>query len=250
MKYLLIITLLFLAACQPAAPAEDQIQTAIAQTQAAQATPIPPTATIDPFELTKQANQTVNAAYQSTLEAEATNKALTPTTTPTWTPRPSATSRPTATPTPEFGTRINPYPLGGTVSLIQGGEIEFTLTIIETTRGEDAWDIILDANMFNDPAPEGLEYILIRVKVVYNGPDEGALELNDTDWASISKGRVYDYFDSSICCLEPEFDVTLFAGGEAEGLIALLVAIDDPAPLAAIGMKSDGSGGLFFALTP
>lgn len=255
MKKLIVLgfVLLLLVACGPATPSADMVATAIAETQAAAvptATPMPPTATIDPFELTKAANQTQNAAHEATANAMATNIALTPTSTLTWTPRPTSTPRPSATPTLEAGTRNNPYPIGYTLSLVQAGELEFTISVTEVTRGADAWTIIRQANQFNDPAPEGLEFIVFRAIVVYTGPDKGALELNESYWSTVSKGRVYDQLDSFICCLEPEFDFTLFSSGEAEGLIALLVSMDDPNPLIVFGLKSDGSGGWYFSATP
>lgn len=110
--------------------------------------------------------------------------------------------------------------------------------------------MIEDANSFNELPATGLEYVILRIKVVYNGADQGPLELSGSDWSTISKGRVYGYLDAAFdaCCLEPKFDITLFAGGEAEGLLPLVVSIDDPSPLAAIGMDSDGTGGIFFSL--
>lgn len=109
MKKLLILTLfILLTACTPATPDAGAVETAIAQTQAAQPTAVPPTetpvptATIDPYELTKQANQTQNAAYQVTLNAKATNFALTPSKTPT----PQATKTPVPTATPTFAPLI------------------------------------------------------------------------------------------------------------------------------------------------
>lgn len=109
MKRLLIIFLLIGITACASAPSEGAVQTAIAETAVAQPTAtftLPPTetpvpsATIDPFELTKQANQTQNAAHQATANANATNFALTPTKTPTWTPRPSATPTPAPTQAP------------------------------------------------------------------------------------------------------------------------------------------------------
>lgn len=103
------LLLIVLAACTPATPSANMVETAIAQTAAAQpsatGTPFPtdtlePSATIDPFELTKAANQTQNAAHNATANANATNLALTPTKTPTWTPRPSSTPTPVPTMAP------------------------------------------------------------------------------------------------------------------------------------------------------
>lgn len=223
-----LIFVLFLAACTPS---ESGIQTAIAETQAA----IPPTVTSTPIPPTETSEPTATQTL---------------TRTPTATRTATATRKPTLTPTPELGTRNFPHIVGSVVALVQNQTLKFTLQITEIVRGAEAWDIIFDANQFNNPPPDDLEFVLLKVKVVYTGNDEGALELNRYDWSSVSNGRVYDGFDASACCLEPEFDITLFAGGEAEGWVPLLVAIDDPNPLYAIGMESNGEGGIFFASTP
>lgn len=231
-KIIVTLALLFLlAACTPATPEVSLVETAIAQTQAALPTETPvPTKTLTPTP-------------------SLTHTPI-PTDTPTRTPRPTSTPHPTATPTQEQGTRTNPFHVGLVIGFTQNKTIEYTLSVTEVLRGEEAWNIIYAANRFNDPAPDDMEYVLIRVKVAYTGPDEGALELNEFHWASVTNGRVYDAFDVSVCCLEPEFDIVLFVDGEAEGLVPLLVAIDDPTPLAAFAMQSDGTGGFFFSLTP
>lgn len=134
--------LLALVACSSGA-SEGAVQTAIAQTAAAQPTlaetPVPteiPTATvtIDPFEITKQANQTQNAAFQGTMDANATNVALTPSKTVT------PTKLPSATPTPDLGSRNFPYSVGDVVNLTQSQIIEFTLQIVEVIRGGTCLD--------------------------------------------------------------------------------------------------------------
>jgi len=169
----------------------------------------------------------------------------------TATPRP--TPRPTNTPpAPEIGTRNNPYPVGE-AALIRRGEIEFTLTVAEVLRGDDAYDRILRANRFNDPAPEGFEFVLAHVEVSYTGEDQGVLEIQKEQFAVITKGRAIRYIDTwtySPCCIQPDLELSLFQGGTGDGWIALPVAVDDPNPLLVIGLRDDGSGGIFFSLTP
>lgn len=82
MKKPFIILVLILAACQPAAPSEDQIQTAIAQTQAAAPTLSAPTDTPKPTET--PAPTVTNTPF--------------PTDTPTPTSTPTSTETSTATP--------------------------------------------------------------------------------------------------------------------------------------------------------
>ena len=90
----------------------------------------------------------------------------------------------------------------------------------------------------------------MKAQVVYTGAEAGVLELTESDWSVITSGRIFGYFDTpSVCCLEPEFDVQLFAGGQGEGWMAWPVMIDDPNPVLAVGMNRDGTGGIFFAIT-
>src|SRR3989304_10262911 len=83
----------------PSTPADSVNQTAIFQTQVAQAvrTIVPElnnesSPTEDKFEKTKIANQTQNAAYYATLNTNSTLRALTPSATPKPTNKPKPTS--------------------------------------------------------------------------------------------------------------------------------------------------------------
>lgn len=193
---------------------------------------------------------TIAALPTSTPEPTATDiPTATVTPKPTSTPRPTATQRPTATPAPEFGTRLNPYPLGSIVDMIKGDELEFQVAIADVVRGERAWNTIYAANRFNDKPPEGMEYILATVVVTYTGSDKGALQLDKSDWTIVTNGQVIDRFSMpSVCCLDKEFeDLTLFAGGKANGIMAWPVSLDDQNPALVLGMKQDGSGGVYFS---
>lgn len=203
-----------------------------------------------------QIQSTVVAQVTASAKAETPYPTYTPLPTytpyPTFTPvpKPTNTPRPTATPVPDTGTSTNPYNLGETVNMIQGGKLEFDLTVEEVIRGDQAWAIIKRANQFNDPAPDGMEYVIVKVLAEYTGKDQGTLALEKTDWKIVTNGRAIDYFDlPSVCCLTNEFDnIKILAGGKAEGIMAWPVAIDDQNPMLVIGMDSDGDGGVFFAL--
>lgn len=91
-----LIILIVLSACAQNQSLESDIQTAITKTQNAavdQAPEITQTPTFDTFELTRQVNQTKNAAYQETQNVKQTS-----------TPRPtkSSTTIPTSTPKPSI----------------------------------------------------------------------------------------------------------------------------------------------------
>ena len=169
------------------------------------------------------------------------------------TPPPTNTPGPTSVPTQEgLGSRGNPYSVGEAAPMFMDRKLEFTLTVVEVLRGDPAWERILDASDYNDPAPEGFEWVMARIEVSYTGQDEGLLEISESDFAVVTKGRVLGYMDIwtyTPSGLEPKLDVSLFPGGSAEGWIAVPVALDDPSPLLAVGLSA-GVGGVFFSLTP
>jgi len=162
---------------------------------------------------------------------------------------------PSSTPEPEFGERLNPVPLGTEIELVWDDQIDFTIQFVEVVRGSEAWSIVEQANMFNEPAPDGYEFILIKAKVVYTGADAGILALDDSDWHFITKGQLlnrsdlYSLSGDWVSGLHPAFDFKLFSGGEAEGWMDWLVAIDDANPLLVMGMDTyDNTGGVYFEI--
>jgi hypothetical protein len=186
-------------------------------------------------------------------------QAATVTPMPTVTPRPTATQRPpTPTDAPEFGDRSKPIPVGEAGSLwVQrsGAErIDFTFTVLSVLRGEEAWQVVHGANMFNEPAPEGLHYVIVEIEVVYSGADHGVLELEDDDFTIVTSGQIVDYFDDptlfDACCVEPTLPISMFSGGEGRALLVRSVRDTDPAPMLVLFFDAQTAGGVYFSLTP
>jgi len=172
---------------------------------------------------------------------------------PTITPPPTNTPQPTPTAILDFGSSTSPYPRGTMAHLVLGGQIEINATILDVVRGQAAWDMIVAANPLNEPAPPGMEFLLIRVRLEYVGTDQGPLQLNINNMAVLSGGQVIDSNLARPCCLQNQLmdvsELTLPYGGIAEGVIPWPVRTDDPAPLLVVGLRADGSGGIFFSLT-
>ncbi|API89395.1 hypothetical protein BKP56_09075 [Marinilactibacillus sp. 15R] len=137
----------------------------------------------------------------------------------------------------ELGQRSNPVPyeeilyMHGTFTDYDANYAEFEadleMNIVDTIRGEEAWNIIINENQFNDPAPEGKEYIINRVKLkLLNATSEDlktSFMSNEFDYISES-GASY----SSVSVVLPdELDVELYNNGEAEGNIVGLVDVGD-----------------------
>lgn len=158
---------------------------------------------------------------------------------------------PTNTPTPEapeVGTAGSPVPLG-TAQLVENADGQsISVTVSEVIRGDDALDRIMAANQFNDPPTEGFEYVLLHVDVSTPADNEGAITLDHSSLQVVTNNRVIRWFDagSGACCLVPEFDFQMLPGGTGDGWVALLVAVDDPAPMMLLG---DADRGVYFSLT-
>jgi hypothetical protein len=141
---------------------------------------------------------------------------------PTSTPRPTATAKPTATPTviPLGFSRSKPFAAGSPAAVPN-----WTVQVREVRRGEEAWKTIQAANFYNDPAPEGMEYVLIKLWVQSRHDDESAENsIGACDFAVTGdRLRLYTCNIVSILVPEPRLDARLYSGGETEGWVAYLV---------------------------
>ena len=112
--------------------------------------------------------------------------------------------------------RANPIARGQTA--VAG---QFTLTVLDSLRGDAAWQEIHLANANNTPPPEGMEYLLVNLRVsnTSNSPDEGYLGLHVT-----GDGRVVHFsFDSGVVPPAPALDSELVGGTESSGWAAYLI---------------------------
>lgn len=119
------------------------------------------------------------------------------------------------------GSRSNPLPLGETVS---NGTWE--VTVQDITLNAD--DQVAAANEFNDEAPEGAQYALVKISATYLG-DDSEFPMTDVDIAHVSgSGETSAWYDS-IAVAPDEFDMSreLYEGGTEEGNIALAVPQED-----------------------
>lgn len=122
------------------------------------------------------------------------------------------------------------------------------LRVMEIVRGEKVWEKIYAANKFNTKAPEGYEYVLVKIAFsVLNVKDDKAIEPNEYNFESFSS-KNEENKSSYVICPEPELGGKLYAGGSTEGWIAVTVKKDDPKPKLVYNLDYDGSGGVWFAL--
>lgn len=79
----------------------------------------------------------------------------------------AAAATTTSEPKAEGGTRANPLPLG-TEAVLD----EWNVSVVSVDL--DAGPEMAATNQFNDPAPDGSVYVLVRLRATYTGPSEGA----------------------------------------------------------------------------
>lgn len=152
---------------------------------------------------------------------------------------------------PEIGSRSNPVPLGQPMSLVFQDIANFQIVVVEIIRGQDAWNMIYEANMFNEQPIEGMEYVLAKIGITYQTSTEQdyTLSIDSLYFNSVSNNQVLD--SPYVVEPEPELNVELFPGGYGEGYLAFLTYADDPAPLIAFeDWISFDSTPFYFATTP
>jgi len=114
-------------------------------------------------------------------------------------------------PTDSGKERSSPAPFGETITTE-----DWQVTITEAVRGNDAWTMVQDANQFNDPPEEGMEYIALKVRVRYISTVDQATQIDAYYFGTTGSANVmYDL--PSVVDPSPPLDVTLFPGGEYEG---------------------------------
>lgn len=162
------------------------------------------------------------AQPQELTETEASSPTALPPVAPTDTPEPTSTPEPSPTPQPEPGmSRSNPVPMADVVEAPN-----WTIEVLEVVRGEEAWATIQAVNRFNDPPPDGMQYVLVRLKAtsMYNDSESHSIGQNDF---RLTGDRLILYDNAPIVVPEPELNAELYAGGVTEGWVALMAGQDE-----------------------
>lgn len=180
-----------------------------------------PTAT--PAAVTEATEDVSPSATPEADDPSPTPEGSEPTATETAVPEPTATPEPepTATLEPEpdlvGAGRSNPVPLGQPGTTANG---EWQAQVNEVVRGEEAWQMVLDANQFNDPPAEGMEYVVVNMTMAYVGTSPDVQSVDRFDFNTTGDARVRWSWASAVHPT-PELDAELFAGGEATGWVVL-----------------------------
>lgn len=149
--------------------------------------------------------------------------------------------------------RSNPAPLN-TVQTYAfsneylNGDYSAAIRVVETLRGDVAWEMIQEANMFNSEPDEGYEYVLAKIAFsVLSVEDDAAHNVNSYHFKAFS-GNNEEMPMCSVVEPEPMLTGQLYAGGNTEGWIAVQVKKDDASPKLAYGQDYSGKDYIWFSL--
>lgn len=148
--------------------------------------------------------------------------------------------------------RTNPAPVGTAQSIslesYSYGKYNVSAIIQESIRGDAAWQKIKDANMFNGAAPDGQEYVLVKIKLSLNSAEQDkAVNFSDYDFTAYSPTNT-EYKDVMVVAPSPSFSGSLYEGGTLEGYAVYCVDKTDSSPKLVFGAGYDGSGGVWFSM--
>lgn len=111
------------------------------------------------------------------------------------------------------------------------------IRVLETIRGEKAWEMIKEANMFNSEPKEGYEYLIAKVAfsavTVQNDASISASYYNFDFYSGNN-----EEYDSASVVLDDKLSQNLYAGGNAEGYVVGMVKTDDASPKLVYGLSA------------
>ncbi|MDI2098433.1 DUF2510 domain-containing protein [Ruicaihuangia caeni] len=121
-------------------------------------------------------------------------------------------------PAGDIGTRANPAPLGTTITTD-----EWEVVVNSVTLNAD--EAVLAANMFNEPAPDGLMYIIVNATTTYLGEDSSSDFLVSYAFVSDS-GTVYTNSETLAVAPDPIVGTELYTGASATANTVLAIPVD------------------------
>lgn len=121
-----------------------------------------------------------------------------------------------------FGSRDKPYEFGDSVVLQDNGVDEWEVQLL--SLDPDAEAVLLEENMFNDPAPEGFVFAMVEIQYTYLGEDRGTPAF-DLDLAFVtSEGTTHKSSDVSVVTPNDVFGVNeLYKNGSATANEAIAI---------------------------
>ncbi|MCJ7855484.1 copper amine oxidase N-terminal domain-containing protein [Lachnospiraceae bacterium NSJ-143] len=134
--------------------------------------------------------------------------------------------------------KTTPAPVGTSQEVTLSGlngSFTINVTVESSVRGDEALNIVKNANIFNGNPPAGMEYAVVKIKAdVISHEKDGAVNIGNYDFTAYGKdGTKYDYYQA--VAPEPKFGGTASVGDTLEGYAVYCVNKTDTAPKLVIG---------------
>lgn len=100
------------------------------------------------------------------------------------------------------------------------------MSVVEVFRGEEAFDMLVEANSYNESPADGHEYVLVRLRAHSLSRDDTFDDIWESDFKATGNENVL-YERISLVEPEPRFGFYLFPGGSGEGYAAFQVRVED-----------------------
>ncbi|QQK81376.1 DUF4352 domain-containing protein [Salicibibacter cibi] len=144
----------------------------------------------------------------------------------------------------EVASRDNPAYPGEMITFVLEhytyGLMEVDVTLLDTIRGEEAWEMIEEADEYNEPPEDGMEYFIAYFDIDLNQIEEDPFNLSSFEFDLVSsEGNVYND-DTYVTGLDDPIDADLYEGAGSEGHVVFQVDEDDPSPYVVFLRDLDG----------
>ncbi|NKQ35516.1 MAG: DUF4352 domain-containing protein [Chloroflexi bacterium] len=97
--------------------------------------------------------------------------------------------------------------------------------VTDVVQGDAAWEMVREANQFNDPPPDGMMYVAVKLWARYIGLNEDG-ESIDKFMFDLANERGKTWERLVVVSPSPGFAYHLYPGGEAEGWFVLQAPAD------------------------
>lgn len=142
------------------------------------------------------------------------------------------------------------------LGVVSASNYDVTVTLLETLRGEAAWERLQKVSSANPPPPDGREYLLARIRFTLEGravSDNDSFELDESPFQWVAYAEDFtQYEDTAATPPEPRLEGAVAAGETVEGWAVFVVDPDDAKPMLTFDPSSGGATGrgniLFFKL--
>jgi hypothetical protein len=120
--------------------------------------------------------------------------------------------------------------------------------VLEVIHGDEAYDLLMEANMFNDPPGEGLEYMLLEIWAQNLDTMEEAQTIDGSMFHVTADNNIL-YRYPYVVEPDPQFDARLYPGGEWTGWLGFEIGVGEENPMLVFGDVFDlDEAGRFVAL--